>query len=64
MSENLDEIIKVLTKNQEVLDSKKKIKLRKFMADLNFSLLSIFERIKENIDEAIKEKPLSSPIYI
>ena len=61
MSEKVQELIDILTKNQEMLDSKKRIKLRHFVADLNFSLLSIFERIKESLNVVEPEKKEISP---
>jgi len=63
MEDKVQEMIDILTENQKILDSKKRIKLRKFMADLNFSLLSIFEKIKENIDALPEEKKFSPAFY-
>ncbi len=52
---DLEELIKILTENQKLLDSKKRVKIRRMIGDLNFSFLSILERIKENYD--IKDQP-------
>ena len=63
MAEKVQELIDILTKNQEMLDSKKRIKLRHFVADLNFSLLSIFERIKETINTEPEKKEISPQMF-
>ncbi len=63
MAEKVQELIDILTENQKKLDSKKKIKLRYFVADLNFSLLSIFEKIKENLEVEPEEKTFSSTMF-
>ena len=53
---DLEELIKILTENQRLLDSnKKRIKMRRMIGDLNFSFLSILEKIKENYN--IKDQP-------
>lgn len=64
MSEKVQELIDILTKNQEMLDSKKRIKLRHFVADLNFSLLSIFERIKESLNTEPEKKEISPQMFV
>lgn len=56
MPEKLDELIEILTKNQKNLDSKKRVKLRQFVADLNFSFLAILERIKEKLNDIPEDK--------
>jgi len=64
MAEKVQELIDILTKNQEMLDSKKRIKLRHFVADLNFSLLAIFERIKTFINTEPEKKELSPQMFV
>ena len=56
--DTLDQIIQALTTNQELLDSKKKIKLqdlRTLMADLNFSFLEIAKEIKNGHESRLDE---------
>jgi len=54
----LGQIIQALTTNQELLDSKKKMKLhdlRSLMADLNFSFLEIAKEIKNGHESRLDE---------
>ena len=58
----VNEIIDALSKNQELLDNKKKKlsirELTKFIADMNFSLLEIFKNIKQFAGESSKSNEL------
>ncbi|KKM16728.1 hypothetical protein LCGC14_1549260 [marine sediment metagenome] len=61
MSEKVQELIDILEKSQKELDSKKKIKLRQYVADLNFSLLEIFKKIKEVTKNQLEEEKKETP---
>lgn len=63
MSEDLDEMIEVLKKNQDLLDSKNKIILRKYVGDLNFAFLEILKRIKKKNKESEKITEGRKKIY-
>lgn len=51
--DNVKTLVETLTENQNTLDSNRKLKLkdiRQYVADLNYSLLEIYKKLKSNLE--------------